>query len=232
MRAPCSPAALSNSASVNLHREVARQQSFENGFLVGFEFIHGLRPIRFGSFDFLNRHRNQLLHRHELRDRRFETVEHDAADVKFARIEQFNKPAPPRGRRRQSRCACVRYPRSPQTILAALSRRSRSRPLRPTHSSLTVLPSASIWRIWRRVSRTTVPLNPPHNPRSDVITTSNTVSSLPVPAISRGVACVMTRFPESRSQHAGHALAIGPTPFRRFPAHGAVCSQPPFSWPR
>ncbi len=52
------------------------------------------------------------------------------------------------------------------------SRRSWSRPLRPTQSSLTVLPSLRSAAMRRRTSRTMPELKPPQSPRSAVPTTN------------------------------------------------------------
>ncbi len=72
------------------------------------------------------------------------------------------------------------------TMLPAKSRRSWSRPLRPTASTLTVLPSAISARMVRRASRTIELLKAPHRPRSAVATISRWTLSEPVPASSLG----------------------------------------------
>ena len=60
-----------------------------------------------------------------------------------------------------------------------------------------------------RVARTIGPLKPPHNPRSEVVTTSRWTSSRPVPANSLGTPALAGQTGRQGPQHALHAGRIG-----------------------
>ncbi len=80
-------------------------------------------------------------------------------------------------------------PSTVPAISAPNSRRSMSRPLRPTHSSLTCLPCSSSSRMRARAPRAIELLKPPHRPRSAVATTTRWTASRPLPASSGGAPC-------------------------------------------